>query len=110
MLWDGIKQATRTARSRKAERSLLDNVSLPWGQQVAVVFQTVCALALDVPAAAESATDFTGVFLYVLLAYELWGHVDHAGVACGCRSSDQMGAYVHAVVSGHSVCRDMVAR
>ena len=53
---------------------------------------------------------FHGVSLYVLLAYEPWSHVDHAGVACGCRSSDQIGAYVHAVVSGHSVCRDTAAR
>ena len=36
MLWDGIKQATHTERSRKAERSFLDDVSFSCGQQVAV--------------------------------------------------------------------------
>ena len=75
VLRDGIKQATRTVYSSKAERSFLDDNSLPWGQQVVVMFQFVCALALDVPAAAESVTDFHGVSPDVLLAYEPWGHV-----------------------------------
>ena len=44
VLRDGIKQATRTACSRNAERSFLDDVSLPWGQQMAVIFQIVYAL------------------------------------------------------------------
>ena len=37
---------------------------------------------------------------------ESWGHVDHTGVACGCRSSDRMRAYVHAIAfdSPTSLC------
>ena len=49
----------------------------------------------------------------MLQKYEPWGHVVHAGVACGCRSSDRMGAYVHAIASGHigpSTYGDTVAR
>ena len=99
VLWDGSKPATRTARSRKVERSFLDDVLLLWGQQVAVMFQSMCAFALDVPAAAECVADLHGVSPDVLLAHESWGHVDHAGVACGCRTSDRMVAYVHMIVS-----------
>ena len=49
---DGAKAAVRTTLSWRAERGFLTDVSLPWGQQVAVIFQIVCALVLDVPAAA----------------------------------------------------------
>ena len=48
---DGAKAAVQTTHSRKTECGFLTDVSLPWGQQVAVMFQIVCALALDVPAA-----------------------------------------------------------
>ena len=98
VLRDGIKQATRTARSKKVKRSFLDDVSLTLGQQVEVMFQIVCALALDVPAAAGRITDVHGVSPDMLLSY---GHADHAGVACGCRSSDRTRVYVHAVATAH---------
>ena len=70
------------------------------------MFQILCAFVLDVPAAAECLTNFHGVSLDVLLAFEPWGHVDHMGIECGCRSSDQTGAYVHAVAFDHptSIC------
>ena len=50
------------------------------------MFQIVCALALDVPAVAGCVTDFHGISPDVLLSSDPWGHVDHAGVACGCHS------------------------
>ena len=36
----------------------------------------------------------------------LMNHVDHTGVACGCRSSDQTGTYAHAIAFDHptSIC------
>ena len=68
VLRDGIKQDAHTTHSRKVEHSFLDDVLLPWGQQVAVKFQIVCALALDVPAAAECVMDFHGISPNVLLA------------------------------------------
>ena len=80
MLRDGIKQATRRSRSKKAERSFLDDVALPWGKQVAVIMR---ALAGDVPAASGCITDFHSVSPDVLLSYEPWGHAHHAGVDCG---------------------------
>ena len=48
---------------------------------------------------------FYGVSPDGLLAYEPWGHVNHAGVACGCHTSDRMGAYVHAIASD---CYDLL--
>ena len=49
VLWDGAKLAARVGRSRRAARQILDDVDIPWGHQVAVMFQIVCALALEVP-------------------------------------------------------------
>ena len=77
VLRDGAKLATQTAHSRKAEHGFLNDVSLPWGQQVAVKFQILFALVLDVPAAAECLTNVHGVSLDVLLAFKPWGYVDH---------------------------------
>ena len=102
VLRDGAKPATWTTRSWKSEHGFLDDVSLPWCQQVAVMFQILCALVLDVLAAAECLTNFHGVLPDVLLAFEPWGHVDDAGVECGCRSSDRTGAYVHALAFDHA--------
>ena len=39
----------RVGRSRKAAGRILQDIGLPWGHQVAVMFQIVCALALEVP-------------------------------------------------------------
>ena len=50
------------------------------------MFQILCTLVLDAPTSAEWLTDFHGVSPEVLLAFEPWVHVDHAGVACGCRT------------------------
>ena len=66
------------------------------------------ALVLDVPAAAECLTDFCGVSPDVFLAFKPWGHVDHVGVEYGCRSSDQIGAYAHALDHPTSICAPTV--
>ena len=101
VLQSGIKSAERIARSKKAERCLMDNVSVPWGQQVVVMFQIVSTLTLDVPAAAGGVSDLHSVFPNVLLSSEPWGHAGHTGVAYGCCSSDWTGAYVHALTAAH---------
>ena len=67
VLRDGAKPALQTDRSRKAECGFLDVVSLPWGQQVAVMFQILCGLVLDIS-------------VDVFLAFKPWGHVDHTGL------------------------------
>ena len=97
MLWDGPRPAIRTAHSRKAERVFLGDISLPWGQQLAVMFQILSALVLDVPDAADCLSSVYGISPDVILAFEPWGHSDHTGTECGCRSSDCTGAYVHAI-------------
>ena len=61
VLRDGAKPALRIGHSRKAERRFLEDVSIPWDQQVAVMFQIVSALVLDVPEAAVSLDKFQGV-------------------------------------------------
>ena len=65
------------------------------------MFQVLSALVLDVPAAAWYLTNIRGVSPNVLLAFEPWGHVDHVGGECPCRSSDRTGAYVHAMSVDH---------
>ena len=50
VLRDGAKLAASVCRTRRAVRQILDDVDIPWGHQVAVMFQIVCALALEVPA------------------------------------------------------------
>ena len=74
----GVKPALRTARSRRTDRGFLNDVSLPWHQQVVVMFQILCALVLDVPDAAECLMNLQGVSPNVLLAFEPWGY--HMGV------------------------------
>ena len=46
------------------------------------MFPILCALVLDVPAAAECLLNFQGVSPNVLLAFEPWDHIDHMGVEC----------------------------
>ena len=101
MLRDGAKPALRTACSRKVERGFRDNVSLQWVQQVAMMFQILSALLLDVPMAAKCLTNIRGVSPNVLLSFDPRGHVDQTGGECPCRSSDRTGAYVHAMSSDH---------
>ena len=48
VLRDGVKSAVRVGRSRKAEECFLSNSDIPWGQQVAVMFQIVSTMALEI--------------------------------------------------------------
>ena len=63
---------------------------------MAVKFQIVSALVLDVPEAAACLEELHGVQPNVLLPFEPWGHVDHDS-ECQCLSSDRTGAYIHAL-------------
>ena len=49
VLRDGVKSAVRVGRSRKPEGCFVANSDIPWGQQVAVMFQIVSTMALEVP-------------------------------------------------------------
>ena len=46
VLRDGVKSVARVGRSRRAAGRILQYIGLPWGHQVAVMFQIVCVLAL----------------------------------------------------------------
>ena len=75
MLHDGSAPASHIGRSRRAERRFLDNVDIPWDQQVAVMFQIVSALILDVPEVSTCLDQIQGIPPNVLLSAEPWGHV-----------------------------------
>ena len=63
-------------RSRRAEGRILEDTDVPWGHQVAVMFQIVSALALEVPAFLQNNENLQGVPPDVQLSCEPWGHVD----------------------------------
>ena len=94
VLRDGVRSATRVGRFRRAEGRILEDTDVPWGHQVAVMFQIVSALALEVPAFLQNIENLRGVSPDVQL-WGPWGHVDHSGGGCECLSSDRTGAYVH---------------
>ena len=90
-----MKSALRVGRSRRAAGWILEDIGLPWGHQVAVMFKIVCALALEVPSVRLDLESLHGLSPNVILAYEPWENIDHDGEGCECLSSDSTGAYVH---------------
>ena len=73
VLRDGVKSAARVGCSRRAAERFLEDVGIPWGHQVAVMFQIVCALALDVPSVLQDIESLNGVSPNVSLSCEPWG-------------------------------------
>ena len=69
------------------------------GCQATSVFEQICVA--DPRFQCRGVTDLHGVSPDVLLSSEPLGHADHTGITCRCRSSDQTGAYVHAVSAAH---------
>ena len=53
VLRNGEKSAVRVARARKAEECFPHNSDIQWGQQVAVMFQIVSTMALELPSFLE---------------------------------------------------------
>ena len=79
----GVKSATRVRSSRKAEGRILNDTDISWGHQVAVMFQIISALALEVPTFLQNIERLWGVSPDVHLYCEPWGHVDHRdGLLC----------------------------
>ena len=95
VLCDGVKSAVRVGRSRKAEGRFLSGSYIPWCQQVAVMFQIVSTMALELPSFLEDLENLRGISPNVHLDYEPWGHMNHEDINCGCQSSDRTAAYVH---------------
>ena len=89
VLRDGIKSATGVGCSRRAEGRILNDTDISWGHQVAVMFQIISALALEVPTFLQNIERLRGVSPDVHLYCEPWGHVDHRDGHCGCLSSDR---------------------
>ena len=88
VLRDGVKSVARVSHFRIAAEQILEDIGIPWGHQVAVMFQIVCALALEVPLVLRDIVSLHGVSPNVSLSCEPWGHTDHTG-------RDSTGAYVH---------------
>ena len=95
VLRDGVKSAVCVGRSRKAEGRFLSGSDIPWGQQVAVMFQIVSTVALELPSFLAELENLCGISPNVHLECEPWGHIDHEDIDCGCQSSDRTAAYVH---------------
>ena len=95
VLHDVVKSAVRVGRSRKAEGRFLTCSDIPWGQQVAVMFQIVSTMALELLSFLAALEDLRGILPNVHLDYEPWGHMDHEDEHCCCQSSDRTAAYVH---------------
>ena len=92
---NGEKSAVRVARARKAEECFLLNSDIQWGQQVAVMFQIVSTMALELPSFLEGLGILRGMSPNVQLTFEPWGHDNHENVDCECQASDQTATYVH---------------
>ena len=95
VLRDGVKSAVRVGRFRKMEVCFLSNSYIPWGQQVAVMFQIVSTMALELPSFLAELENLGGVSPNVNLQCEPWGHTNHENVDCECQTSDRTAAYVH---------------
>ena len=101
VLRDGVKSAIRVGRSRKAEGWFLMDTDLSWGQQVAVMFQIISTLTLEVPSFLKVMAGLRGVSPNVHLYSEPWGHVDNSYAHCVCLSSDRTAACVHDLALMH---------
>ena len=61
VLRDGVRLAIRVGRSRKAEGRFLTDTNISWGHQVAVMFQIISTLALEVPTFLQFMDELQGV-------------------------------------------------
>ena len=82
VLRDGVKSALRVGRSRKAEKCFLINTNIPWGQQVAVMFQIVSTLMAEVPEFELTMMGLQGMQPHVQLMDDTWGHDGKCVEAC----------------------------
>ena len=93
VLRDVVKSAVRVGRSRKAEGRFLSGTDIPWGQQVAVMFQMVSTMVLELPSFLAELENLS--IAECTLHCEPWGHINHEDINCDCQSSDRTAAYVH---------------
>ena len=75
VLRDGVKSAFRVGRSRKAEGRFLSGSDIPWDQQVAVMFQIVSTVALELPSFLAELENLRGISPNVHLHCKPWGLV-----------------------------------
>ena len=88
VLWDGVRSAVRVGRSRKAEKCFLTDVNISWGQQVAVMFQIISTLMVEVPDFASEIRRLQGLQPRFKLWNSPWGHGEQCVAKCDCLMSD----------------------
>ena len=101
VLRNGVKSAVRVARARKAEGCFLLNSDIQWGQQVAVMFQIVSTMVLELLSFLEELDELRGMSPNVQLNSEPWGHDNHEDGDCECQASDRTAAYVHDLTAAY---------
>ena len=87
VLQEGVKSAVRVGRSRKAQTF--------HRAKVAVMFQIVSTMVLELPSFLAELENLKGVSPNVHLHCEPWGHISHEDIDCDCQTSDRTAAYVH---------------
>ena len=80
VLRDGVKSAVGVARARKVEGCFLANTDIMWGQQVAVMFQIVSTMALELQSCLGKLEELRGMSPNVQLQFEPWGQNNHEDV------------------------------
>ena len=71
---------------------------------MAVVFQIVSTMVLELPSFLVDLENLRGISLNVHLHCEPWGHIDHEDINCGCQSSDRTAAFVHGLTVNARGC------
>ena len=71
------------------------NSDISWGQQVAVMFQIVSTMALELPSFLGELEELRGMSPNIQLQCEPWGHNNHEDIDCECQASDRTATYVH---------------
>ena len=87
VLRDGVKSLAQVDRSHRAAGRILEDIGLSWGHEVAVMFQIVYALVLEVPSVLLYLESLYGLSPNVILTYKPWGLIDHNSEGCECLSS-----------------------
>ena len=70
--------------ARKAEECFFLNSDVQWGQQLAVMYQIVSTMALELPSFLAGLGILKGMSPNVQLNFEPWGHDNHEDVNCEC--------------------------
>ena len=73
VLRSGVKSAVRVVRSWKAEGHFLSGSDIPWGQQVAVMFQIVSTMVLELPSFLADLENLrVHLYIWIMSRGDIW--------------------------------------